>query len=479
MSFYKGTSLVSAGIDIGTTTTHLTISRLEIANVASAYRVPRLSIASREILYQSAVYFTPLLDEGVIDGAGVARIVALEYERAGIQPSQVTTGAAIITGETALLRNAPEVVQELARFAGDFVVASAGVHLESILAGKGSGAAQSSAERHKTICNVDIGGGTTNIAVFSMGKLLDTACVGIGGRCIVFDDAGAVLRITDSGLTFFDAVAKLQYIKKGSCLSPEQMELFGSLLAEALVRTFLQGDPPQVSERLFVTEMLRHDYAIDEYWLSGGVAELINGNGAPLAFNDMGGYLAAGLRDALNQYGVNWHIPDMPVRATVLGAGMHSMQLSGSTITVKPETLPLRNLPVVKISQVRHCENIGEFLMRQIETDLAHHEMDWHSSPVVLSLEALPSLSFESLKGWAEVFCALHSRCKLATPLVILTAQDIAMALGQLIKQHQPALECVVLDGIITEHGDFVDIGQPLAGASTVPVVVKTLVFHH
>lgn len=479
MTDYGGTSLLSAGIDIGTTTTHLTVSRLEITNVSSAYRVPRLSVGAREIIYQSRVYFTPLLDDGSIDGAGVARIVAQEYQTAGIQPSDITSGAAIITGETAQLRNAPQVVEELARFAGDFVVASAGVHLESVLAGMGSGAARSSADRHKTICNIDIGGGTTNLAVFSMGKPIDTACIGIGGRCLVFNERGAVVKITESGHTFFEALNKIQYITPGERLQEEQLELFGNLLAEAIVRSVVNSDPPPISQRMFVTDLLRYDYQIDEFWLSGGVAEMINDHENLLRFNDMGGYLASGLREAFNQYGLCWHVPATPVRATVIGAGMHTMQLSGSTISVQPETLPLRNLPVVKLSvegesaegQLRKMQ-----LALQQSDELRKYSLE-HHAPLALAIEPLDSLCYQNLKTLAQTLRTLHRSCSLSAPLVVIMAQDVAMALGQLIRQVDPQFECVVLDGVRTEYGDFVDIGRPLPGAATVPVVVKTLVF--
>ena len=132
--------LRSIGLDIGTTTTQLIVSELGITNQASAFSVPELEITQRRILYRSPVYFTPLLQGELVDGAAIRQIVETEYQSAGITKDSVDTGAVIITGETSRKENARAVLHALSDFAGDFVVATAGPDLESILAAKGSGA---------------------------------------------------------------------------------------------------------------------------------------------------------------------------------------------------------------------------------------------------------------------------------------------------------------------------------------------------
>ena len=102
----------------------------------------------------------------------MAQIVEREYQAAGLTPEGIDTGAVIITGETAKKENAKNILESMAGLAGEFVVATAGVNLESILAGKGSGAAAFSKERHRVTVNVDIGGGTSNIGVFREGHTL-------------------------------------------------------------------------------------------------------------------------------------------------------------------------------------------------------------------------------------------------------------------------------------------------------------------
>ena len=133
--------LLSVGLDVGTTSTQLVVSRLTVENRASNFAVPDMDITERTILYKSPVYFTPLLDESHVDGAAIRTIVEEEYRKAGISREDVDTGAIIITGETSRRENARAVLDALADLAGDFVVATAGPDLESGLAAKGAGAA--------------------------------------------------------------------------------------------------------------------------------------------------------------------------------------------------------------------------------------------------------------------------------------------------------------------------------------------------
>ena len=174
----------SVGIDIGTSTTQVVFSKIVLENMSSGARVPQIKIVSKDVVYRSQIYFTPLVSQTEIDAQGVKKIVEEEYKKAGMTPSSISTGAVIITGETARKSNANEVLNALSGMAGDFVVATAGPDLESIIAGKGSGAMDFSEKKNTAIFNLDIGGGTTNICYFDKGKVLDTTCLDIGGRLI-------------------------------------------------------------------------------------------------------------------------------------------------------------------------------------------------------------------------------------------------------------------------------------------------------
>ena len=469
--------LLSTGIDVGTTSTHLCISRLHLANGALVNQAPRLLIRQREIVHRGHIHLTPLTGERLIDARGVAAIVLEEYARAGVTAADIDTGAAIITGETARLRNAGAVIQALAELAGDFVAASAGPHLESILAARGSGAVEASRLRQCTVCNVDVGGGTTNIAVFSRGELIDTACLGIGGRFLQLTAEGRLRSLTESGELFLDAVAKL--IKPGEEIPSEQRQHLGDLLAEAIVQYLIAVRPPQVSQRLLITEPLRRDYSIDEFWFSGGVAEFMQSAPAdPLNFGDMGAYLAAGLIEALARRGARYHVPPMPIRATVIGAGSYSLQLSGSTVAADDQSLPLRNLQMIRpFTQMPQDSDLSVSIGERLKTCLNFHDLDWTVAPLAIVLDQLPAVDYSALERWAAGLAAAFLSLNGQAPLVVIAAQDIAMALGQLMRRHLPGRQVIVLDGIACAEGDFIDIGRSLANGQALPVVVKNLVF--
>ena len=132
-------TILSVGIDIGTSTTQLIFSRLTIENLASNYTVPRISIVNKEVIYRSGIHFTPLKSQTEIDAAQVKDIIRDEYRKADMRPEDLQTGAVIITGETARKQNANTVLESLSDMAGDFVVATAGPDLESVLSAKGAG----------------------------------------------------------------------------------------------------------------------------------------------------------------------------------------------------------------------------------------------------------------------------------------------------------------------------------------------------
>ena len=183
-------SLLSVGLDVGTTSTQMVVSRLRIEHKAGSFAVPELEIENREILYKSPVHFTPLLRSDLVDAGALREIVDREYAAAGISKDQVDTGAIIITGETSRKENARSVLDALSDYAGDFVVATAGPDLESILAAKGAGAVEHGATTGKGVLHMDIGGGTSNLALIEDGVITATTCLNVGGRLLKIDPDG-------------------------------------------------------------------------------------------------------------------------------------------------------------------------------------------------------------------------------------------------------------------------------------------------
>ena len=105
----------------------------------------------------------------------------------------------ILTGEALRRENAKAIADVLAEVGGEFVCAAAGHHMESMLAAYGSGAAKTSHDRGSPILNIDIGGGTTKLALVEHGNVVHTAALHIGGRLAVFDEQGRLTRLDPAG----------------------------------------------------------------------------------------------------------------------------------------------------------------------------------------------------------------------------------------------------------------------------------------
>lgn len=489
-----GSYLLSVGIDIGTTTTHLVVSKLYLSNAAMLNQAPRLEISQKEIVHQGPVHFTPLTAKGIIDAEKVAAIVGEEYYEAGICGADVLAGALIITGETARLRNAEEVAHSLAEFAGDFVVASAGPNLEGTLAAFGSGAVASSKLREKTICNLDIGGGTVNAAIVSNGEVIDTACLAVGGRIIKLTAEGAVAGITELGQKFLkysygkpDAFAQDTKISVGDLWNVAQRA------ADSIIHFIRTGGTEQAD--LMLTDPLKMNYAIDEYWVSGGIAELMakyednqfndTQSLETLApYRDIGVMLASSLQHRLHEAKIEVHIPASPIYATAIGAGVHTVQLSGSTVETSDIVLPLRNIPLVKLKMHDGDRFAGAAEIEQsLTAQLKAYDIDATTTLTGTFLELPPGLSYADLKNISGSLAEVIAKTEARQPHIIVVQHDVAAALGLLLRQQMEGRQFLVLDGVEPVAGDFIDIGKPLSdqglstASSTLPVVVKSLVF--
>ncbi|MED9957654.1 MAG: ethanolamine ammonia-lyase reactivating factor EutA, partial [Christensenellales bacterium] len=106
-----GETLLSVGIDIGTSTTQTVFSRIVLSNTAPAFSIPRIQITEKTVLFRAPICLTPLLRPDTIDAEGVRALVADAYRQAGVRPAEIGCGAVIITGETARKQNARAVLE--------------------------------------------------------------------------------------------------------------------------------------------------------------------------------------------------------------------------------------------------------------------------------------------------------------------------------------------------------------------------------
>lgn len=419
-------TLLSVGLDVGTTTTQLILSRLTVENRASAFSVPEMEITRRQILYKSPVQFTPLIRDELVDGPALKNWVAEQYDRAGMKRQEVDTGAVIITGETSRKENAQTVLRELSEFAGDFAVATAGPDLESVLAAKGAGAVAHSEKTGKTILHMDIGGGTCNMALIEKGQITATGCLNIGGRLI---------KRTGDKITYVSpAVKKLTDLTPGVYAKPGQLEGLAKILTQAL--EMAAGCRP-------VTELVQNCYTfgteknwispdhVDLFSFSGGVAACME---QPGDYGDLGGILGKTIRESLLCRKPFYICPEA-IRATVIGAGSYATQLSGSTVYYSGIDLPLKNLQVT--------------MLQDLPTD------------------------YSGLKQLAEMLLKKAGD----DPVFVAMEQDLAKALGHCIALLDPHKPCLCIDRVQLKDHSLLDVGRPVG--SCLPVVVKTIIFEH
>ncbi len=186
--------LVTVGVDIGSSTSHLLFARLHLQRLTQSLS-SRFAVVRREVLHRSPILLTPYRDDGLIDAHALELFVEDSYRGAGLSPEQIDTGAVILTGVALERANARAVADLFAAAGGKFVCASAGHNLEAILAAHGSGAAALSHRRRDTLLHIDIGGGTSKLSLVRDGEVLETATAGVGGRLVAFDSDERVVRI--------------------------------------------------------------------------------------------------------------------------------------------------------------------------------------------------------------------------------------------------------------------------------------------
>jgi len=473
---------ISVGIDIGTTTTQVVFSRLQITQRTHASQIPRVDISDREVLYQSEIVFTPLLDTDTIDADALAAILRNEYDRAGIQVNQVETGAVIITGETARKKNAETILAAIAGMAGDFVVTVAGPSQEGIIAGRGSGAAAYSRQHFNTVTNIDIGGGSANAAIFRNGSVIASAAMNFGGRVIVLDpQSGMIQHITPAGKKICE-VAQVN-LAVGQVPSLADLREVTRVMAN-LTLELMEGHTSQLASWLYQTPPLPIPSTGRPVMFSGGIGYYFY-HPAPCnsileiaRHGDIGPLLAETLRTHPNISSYHSVLPFETQRATVLGASSQTITLSGSTIWARADLLPLRNLPVVRVDphpEIKDSPNTAEDIVAALQRMDLTSGLDLFA----LSLELNAGLDYPSLSRLAASLAIFYQGFSVDYPVIILLDKDLAQAVGQTLQGLLSGRPILVIDQVGISEGDFIDIGMPLLDSRVVPLVVKTLIFFH
>ena len=497
------TAILSVGIDVGTSTTQVVFSKLQMDNAGGYFSVPRVAIVDKEVVYKSEIYMTPLKTDVLIDTEALRDIVAAEFRKAGYRPEDTDSGAVIITGESARKENSDAVLKSLSDFAGDFVVSAAGPDMESLIAGKGSGAWQYSMDHHCRVANLDIGGGTTNVVLFEDGETAARGCLDIGGRLICMNPQGMITKVSPAAAVMAQAAGVSVHVgDRGDekALSAVTRQMAAALNVYLGVGVPVGGEADTAKSDAAghrtaggiedIEALLKQiktpgssDFPVPEkvqaVFFSGGVADLIYHESADTwAYGDIGVLLGRAIRESRLFTDFQKMEPGETIRATVVGAGTYTTTISGSTITYSDDIFPLKNIPVIKLDEALQEACFAgdtEPVIRRIQWVLGQNDED----RFILAMPGKRDPGYTEMKRAAAAIRQIMDRVQSSgEPILLVIESDIAKAMGQMIRQ-QPDLkrQVVAIDSIHVEDGEYVDMGKPMMNGMVIPVVVKTLIF--
>jgi ethanolamine utilization protein EutA len=471
-------TLSSVGMDIGSSGTQVVFSRLHLRRIGEDL-TSRYIVVRRETVYRSPVSLTPYASDEHIDAGALGSIIDRAYGEARVDPADVDTGVVILTGEALRRRNAEAIAGVLAERGGALVTATAGHNMEAMLAGYGSGAAKASYDTGRRILNVDIGGGTTKLAVLDGGRVTGTAAVHVGGRLQVVDGSGTIVRLDPAGR---DHAARAGFgWAVGDTARDDELAQVAEAMADALVAAITADPLPPEVAGLYLTDPLGDLGTIDGVMFSGGVAEYVYQRESA-SFGDLGRLLGRAVRARVDSGALPF--PLLPagecIRATALGASEYSVQLSGNTgyVSDPDALLPRRNLQVVRpVYELGDTVDAGAVaaavrrhlvaLDAQPGADVAL-AMSWSGLPLHARLSAFA-------RGVRD---GLADRIAAGRPVYVMLDGDVAMTLGRLLREELGVPgDVLVVDGLALRDFDYIDIGRLRHPSNTVPVTIKSLVF--
>jgi ethanolamine utilization protein EutA len=465
--------LTSVGVDIGSSTSHLVFSRLELTLEGSRYRVTK-----RDILNESQILLTPYVDDTRIDVEALENFINEQYRTAKIRREDVDTGALILTGVAVRRRNARAIAELFAQEAGKFVAVSAGDGLEATMAAHGSGAVAHSAKIGGVVLNIDVGGGTSKFAICNNGKVQQVSAIDVGARLLAFDKDGAIVRIEEAGRKHAGWAGFS--VELGQKIPEENLRKMTSGMMDKL---FAMLKPESITEDIKVflrLPPLSYKGEIDCVMFSGGVSEFIY-NRAKTNFGDLGPLLAEEVHKRTGDLGLLVMEPNARIRATVIGASQYTVQVSGNTIFITPEdAVPVRNVAVVAPEFPLNGDDFTREAVRDAllnalrRLDLLHGRQPvavafhWDGSATFFRLQAFCSGVAEGLK---DIFAKGH-------PLVLVNDGDIGGIVGLHFQEELQLQNPIIsIDGIALSDFDYIDIGALIQSSGAVPVVIKSLIF--
>ena len=472
-------TLESVCIDIGSAGTQILFSRMHLQRQAVNLST-RYLVVARETLFESPISLTPYRSEKLIDDGALGAIIDEAYRAARLHPDQIDTGVVILTGEALRRENAQRIAQILSENGGKLVCASAGHHMEAMLAAHGSGAAQASYERGERLLNIDVGGGTTKLSVIDRGKVISTAAFHVGGRLVAVDSKERIVRLDPAGKTHANRVGLAWRI--GERVSHTELCTVAESMTDDLVTALTMPTPPPDVLSLYLTDPVSDLQGIEGIVFSGGVAEFFYGR-EKRNFGDLGHVLGTALRERVDTEVLPWPLiaHSQGIRATALGGSEFTAQLSGNTGYISdPNTLlPRRNVQVVR-PDFKFSEDfdVGH-LAREIGRHMKLFDLEEADADIVLAFHWEGEPTFQRIRALAEgISRAMIKRIENGKPIYVILDADIALNLGAVLKEELGVPnELFVVDGLVLGDFDYVDLGRIQLPSHTVPVTIKSLIF--
>ena len=470
--------LTTVGIDVGSSTSHLMFSRLHLQRLGQ-YLSSRYVVVKREMLHRSPILLTPYRADNTIDAEALDAFLQTAYAEAGLTPADVDSGAIILTGEAIKRTNARAVADLFAEHAGKFVCASAGHNLEAILAANGSGALELARQSDRTVLNVDLGGGTSKLALIADGHVLETAAINVGGRLVAFDAAGAVARIEPAARLVADTLGIELHL--GQPLRMGDQRRLAEALASSLFEVIRREPLGDLAQQLMLTPCLTSAQPIDHVTFSGGVSEYLYNRATPY-FGDLARHLADAIRDRVDHHALPAGLQPAVerIRATVIGASQFTVQVSGNTIAItRPDLLPLHNLQVLYPRLVDRQDIQPEELSAAIGRGFQRFDLEEGQQIVAIAINWSGEPRYAVLRNLAAgIVQALPRTIATGLPIVVVFANDFGKLIGGIIREEFVSdTEVISIDGIELQEFDYIDIGAMIYPSQVVPVVVKSLVF--
>ena len=466
----------TVGIDIGSSTSHLLFAKVALQRQSQGLS-SRFVVVGREIVWRSPILLTPFLPDGTIDARALGAFVRDCYRDAGFAQSDIDSGAVILTGEAIKRKNARAIDELFAEEAGKFVCATAGHKLESRLAAHGSGAVALSKERDTCLLHVDVGGGTTKLALIDRGVIVGLSAFAVGGRLVAADSGGAWTRIDESARLVADDLGL--EISPQALADPAVRQKLAHRLAVAAADVITGAALDRLGQSLLLTEPLPHGLQPSGLTFSGGVAEYIFAH-ERAEFGDIAAMLAAALAGELSRRSRLPLIdPGQRIRATVIGASQFTVQVSGKTIYLPdPYVLPVHNVPVVRVGLGGENDIDPERFAAAIRAGLEETDIDrygrlavafpWPGDPEHSRLKAAG-------EGLVGALMPLAAQIKL---LLVMIDGDVGKTFGRILHRELDWPGKVVsIDGMELQDLDYVDVGELIAPPGVVPVVIKSLLF--